>query len=151
MTGWGDEAITVGRRPCVLVADDDEDMRALLGIALRRDGYDVIEACDGAEVIEIMGKRLRAPDAIVADVRMPGITGLSALSDLRRDGCMTPFIIMTAQGGPAAEELRALAERLGADAILSKPFDLDDLRTLVMNLMRPSDPPRACAPTLPDL
>ncbi len=122
-------------RPYVLVADDDDDIRALVVAALRCDGYDVVEARDGGAVLDSLRRGGRVPDAIVTDVRMPVMNGLALLHGLRQEGWRTPVVVMTADG---AEQVRDRATRLGANATLSKPFDVDVLRTIVMSVLRPN-------------
>ena len=142
-----EEPITAGRRPRVLVVDDDDDMRALVASALSSDGYRVTEARDGSDALDMMRITGRVPDAIVTDVCMGDVSGLSLLAALRDEGCMTPIIVMTAFGD---EQVRGEALRLGADAIFDKPIDIEDLRIVVMNVLRPNDGPRAFANTLTD-
>jgi CheY-like chemotaxis protein len=117
-----------------LVADDDDDMRLLVAEALRADGYHVVEARDGAELVEhlrtaIDDPTLR-PDVVVTDVLMPRLSGLGVLGALRRATWNVPVIVITAM---ADDSVRAVARRLGAVAVLKKPFDIDDLRTAVLN------------------
>jgi CheY-like chemotaxis protein len=118
----------------VLVADDDDDMRGLVVSTLGSDGYHVIEARDGAEVLAILSDSLADPSArpnvIVADVRMPNLSGFGVLEELRRAHLMLPVVMITSF---AHESVDVVAKRLGAVAILKKPFELDDLRTAVMN------------------
>ena len=122
----------------ILVADDDPDMRALVASALRRGGYDVVEACNGMEAIACIAPTVRTRrdgfDAIVSDVRMPELTGLDLLVALRCSRLETPVILMTAFGD---EEVRAEARSLGATAVLDKPFHLDELHAAVQKA-RPS-------------
>ena len=72
----------------VLVADDDEDLRSLLAETFRADGYRVIEAHDGAELLEHLRAGLAGsgthPDVVVTDVLMPKLSGLGVLDALRR-------------------------------------------------------------------
>jgi CheY-like chemotaxis protein len=118
----------------VLVADDDEDMRVLVAATLRADGYEVREACDGADLLDQLEEGLddaRArPDVVVTDVMMPRLSGLGVLDALRRAQLHFPVILMTVL---ADESVHIVAERLGAVGVLRKPFDLDDLRTAVVN------------------
>ncbi|WP_438015623.1 response regulator [Sorangium sp. So ce315] len=121
----------------VLLAEDDRELRQLLAVALRRDGYEVLEAHDGNHLLELMAASLVSsdgarPDIVVSDVRMPGKTGLELLAGLRRDDRSTPVVLITAFGDP---ETHAEAYRLGADAVLDKPLDLDDLRLVVQALI----------------
>jgi len=118
----------------VLVADDDEDMRSLVAETLRADGHAVIEARDGAELLERLEQALEhgsgRPEVVVADVMMPHLSGLGVLSALRRAQVHFPVILMTVL---ADESVHTIAKRLGAVGVLRKPFDVDDLRTAVMN------------------
>lgn len=138
------------RKLHVLIADDDPELRALLRVALAADGHEVTEAANGREALDAVSPALFAepkplPDVIVTDVRMPGISGLSLVAGLRSCGCMMPVIVMSAYDG---ERLHDDARRVGADIVFAKPFEVDDLRTAVMNVVRPYF--RARAMTLPD-
>ena len=127
----------------ILLAEDDQEMRAMIAVQLRDDGYDVIEARNGVELMRAARRfedALLPFDLIVTDIRMPGWNGLEALDHLRRSGNNVPVIVMTAFGDA---RIHALAESLGAAVVLDKPFDLDDLRTAVARLI---EPPSAPAP-----
>jgi CheY-like chemotaxis protein len=127
------EALT-GRRLIVL-ADDDRAMRAFLVQALEDEGHEVLGASDGAELLEridwfrVCG---REPDLVVSDVRMPGVGGLELLETLRASRTAAPVILITAFGDRALHER---AERLGAARVLDKPFDLDELRRTVTEVL----------------
>ncbi len=130
--------------PLVLVADDHADIRRLVATALRKDGWSVVELADGAELVEhvvgaLLFGNLRGeldPVAlVVSDIRMPGPDGLQILAELRRAEIAVGFILMTAH---ADAEVRAEAERLGADAFIAKPFEIDDLRALVRSVLTTS-------------
>jgi DNA-binding response OmpR family regulator len=117
-------------RARVLLADDDPDLRGLLSLTLRRAGYDVVEAADGVELLDRIEATIAKRDyfaVIVADVHMPGLTGLDVLAALRCTSWTTPVILITAFGDPAT---KAEADDLGA-TVLEKPLDLDGLRTAV--------------------
>lgn len=122
----------------ILIADDDDDLRALVTSGLRMDGHHIIAARDGVELLEYIASTLifdetaAYPDLILTDIRMPGFSGMSVLAGLRDQRWTTPIIVMTAYSD---ERTRADAHRLGASAFFSKPFDLDDLRTAVINLV----------------
>jgi signal transduction histidine kinase len=122
----------------VLVADDDADIRALIADVLRGDGHQVLEAADGVEVIEQVNSST-LPDLIVADVRMPSVTGLQMLASIH-GAQPVPVILITAFGDP---DVREHARRLGAIAVLDKPFDLDELRALVKGAIELRAEPRA--------
>ena len=132
-------------RPSVVVADDDADARELLASALASDGYAVTEARDGYELLGLLAASVtRAPghlrfDAIVTDVMMPGFSGLDVLTAVQRHLEGVPVLVVTAFGDA---RVCRIAEALGSIAVLSKPFDLDDLRTTLANaIARPKGPP----------
>ncbi|HSJ94959.1 MAG TPA: response regulator, partial [Gaiellaceae bacterium] len=81
-------------RPLVLVADDDEDILALVTFSLRRDGYEVVQARDGAEALELA--RERRPAALVLDVMMPKASGFDVTRALRAEGNDVPILLLTA-------------------------------------------------------
>jgi CheY-like chemotaxis protein len=136
--GRRSSALTRLRPLRILVAEDDREMRRMMTASLSDEGFVVVEAGDGNRLLELIGSQLLSPnrdhvDLIISDVRMPGHTGLEVLAGLRGSDWATPFILITAFGD---EETHAEARRLGAVAIFDKPFDLDDLKTAVMNLAR---------------
>lgn len=131
------EAARLARPARVLVAEDDAEMRSVVAAAVRKDGYEVVEARDGAEVLDLIGDSLLRrkpdpPDVLITDIRMPGFSGLQVLAGLRQADWKVPVILITAFGDPGTH---AQARRLGAVAVFDKPFDVDDLRTVVMNLV----------------
>jgi two-component system nitrogen regulation response regulator GlnG len=117
----------------VLVAEDDPDMRDLVVEALRKDGYEVEQAVDGAELfVRIAESIVREPsgasfDVVVSDVRMPGGTALELVERLVFTPRRIPFILMTAFGD---DDTRRRAERAGA-VLFDKPLNLSDLRAAV--------------------
>jgi CheY-like chemotaxis protein len=125
---------TLGHASTVLVADDDDDMRALVASSLRADGYEVLEAIDGAELLDRLEEALTdphsRPDVVVTDIMMPRLSGLGVLDALRRAQLHFPVILMTVL---ADDSIHIVAKRLGALGVLRKPFDIDDLRTAVVN------------------
>jgi two-component system, response regulator, stage 0 sporulation protein F len=125
----------VARGMRVVVADDDPDLREVIAEALRVDGFEVIEAANGAQLLDLVGPTLLggpeggAPaELVVSDLRMPGVTGMSVLGGLRDLPWRPPFILITAFGDA---ETHAEARRLGASAVLDKPFEMRVLVRLV--------------------
>jgi len=126
---------------CVLLADDDSQMRYVLAHHLRKWGYAVVEARDGhhldamieALILDTPDHRPHV-DVVLTDVRMPGPSGMQALARLHAHRVELPIILMTAFGDP---DLHTEARLLGAAAVFDKPFDLDDLCTAVLNLATP--------------
>ena len=128
------------RRPRILVAEDDLEMRRLVIDSLRRDDYDVVDVTDGGQLLVRITDfyRLRPTpepiDLIVTDVRMPVCSGFDIIKGLRDAHWATPVIIMTAFGG---DDARARAKKLGA-VLLEKPFEMAALRRHVRELLHPA-------------
>jgi len=118
----------------VLVADDDDDMRDLIAATLRSDGYEVLEATDGVDLLDRLERALddphERPDVVVTDIMMPRLSGLGVLDALRRAQLHVPVILMTVL---ADQSVHIVARRLGAVGVLRKPFDADDLRAAIMS------------------
>jgi len=128
-TNQSQDEPAVAAQPCVILAEDDREMRMLLAAALRKAGYDVVEALDGVDLLDCIAWVVeRRPDwsetVLVSDVRMPAMGGLEVLARLRSMGWPGPIILITAFGDEATHDL---ARRLGATHVLDKPFDLDVL------------------------
>ena len=120
-----------GRRPVVLVADDEPDMRRFLKSELNED-YDVIEAADGVQALEKAQQFL--PDIILLDMMMPEMDGLEVCHELRqRDVTVNiPVILLTAR---ADEETKFDALGMGANDFLAKPFSSTELQARIKNLI----------------
>lgn len=122
-------SIELDLRPIVVLIEDDADMRGALMQTLTNAGYHVIEASDGAQLIgqwptvETEDGLLLEADLVITDQRMPGASGLDVLCDVRRRDWATQVILISAF---ADEELHHEARRMGACAVLEKPFDLDE-------------------------
>ncbi|MBL8787273.1 MAG: sigma-54-dependent Fis family transcriptional regulator [Deltaproteobacteria bacterium] len=106
----------------VLVCDDEELIRWSLSEHLKGSGYGVMVAKNGQECLEAATRQV--PDAILLDLKMPVMDGLTALRKLREAGILTPVIVITAHG---AVDTAIEATRLGAVAYLTKPFDLREV------------------------
>ena len=125
-------------RGTILLADDYADVRAALAELLSRDGYQVVEVGHGAFLLDYLTMcwlrpdAILVPDVILSDVRMPGFSGLEILAALKRTQVEIPVVLITAFPTLGVSER---AHQLGAATVLSKPFDVDDLRMVVLNLM----------------
>jgi DNA-binding response OmpR family regulator len=118
--------------PLVLVADDEEDIRALVAFRLERAGYEVISAADGEEALTLATTRL--PDLVVLDMMMPKATGLEVTRSLRgQDETKDiPVILLTAR---AQEADVARGFEAGVDDYVKKPFSPQDLQLRVQALL----------------
>ncbi|MGE3670772.1 MAG: response regulator transcription factor [Polyangiaceae bacterium] len=112
----------------VLVADDEPGMVAMVGGYLRGQGFQVIEASDGAQAWELAHERL--PDLVILDVMMPGMSGWEVCRKIKEAVSLhhTGVIMLTGIG----ENLNEMTSPLyGADAYLDKPFEFDDLQNRI--------------------
>jgi len=117
----------------VLVVEDDPDLLALVEMILADAGYAVTLACDGLQALARVEERM--PGVILLDMRMPVMNGWEFAREYRaRYGHAAPIVVVT-----AAEDARARAQEIGADAWLEKPFDVDDVVRMVARFV---DPPR---------
>jgi two-component system, cell cycle response regulator DivK len=125
-----DEKIETVQKQQILVVDDSEDMRVLLGWVLEKAGYRVIFAADGQSSLTQAKQYL--PDLILMDLSLPDINGWEAVSHLRKIPAFrtTPIIAVTAHVSPVETE-RAMA--IGCTAHIGKPFDA---RILLQELAR---------------
>jgi DNA-binding response OmpR family regulator len=128
------DGLPVGRR--LLVAEDDSAMRDLLALVLRERGYQVATVNDGAQLRNLLSTPDRHFDLIIADVNMPGGSGLDVIDRLRQAGDTTPVLIVTAF---PLEDIRQRARGLEV-RLLAKPFDLDTLRSAVDREIRSNAP-----------
>jgi DNA-binding response OmpR family regulator len=109
----------------VLVADDEDDIRALVGLAVAKAGCTVIgSVADGAAALDLA--RADLPDLAVLDVSMPGATGLEVCAALRADPATARIRILLLSAGASLEDVAA-GLAAGADAYLAKPFQVSAL------------------------
>jgi|SRR5215469_12989947 len=117
--------------PKILVVEDSFETRDSLTILLELCGYDVIVASDGKEgLAKALGEN---PDLIVTDVRMPSVNGIEMLREFRRhhNYNSVPVLVVTGYSKDYAKEAFAA----GADQVLAKPFNPEDLLKLVSKLL----------------
>jgi two-component system response regulator AtoC len=114
----------------LLVADDDASIRSLLKQLLSDEGFNVLEASTGIEVVEKVKEA--SPDLVIMDVRMPELDGIEALARLKSTNPKTAVLIMTAFGSSNAA-IRAM--ELGAFDYITKPFELDKISHSVKRVL----------------
>jgi two-component system response regulator MprA len=117
----------------VAIAEDDADLRRMLVRGLTEEGFDVMAAADGGELLERVGQR--APDVLVIDIGLPDSDGRDVCQALRARGIASPVLFLTARG--------ALTDRLsgfhaGGDDYLVKPFAFKELVVRLQALIRRS-------------
>jgi DNA-binding response OmpR family regulator len=116
----------------ILVADDDPNCRELVARALYGPGTEVVTANDGGELLELTADDEHALDLIVTDINMPWMEGLQVLASIREAGLTTPVLVIT---GVTRPDLETSVDRMGRAGLLYKPFDAEQLRNAIADLL----------------
>src|SRR5512136_361984 len=117
----------------ILVVDDEQLIRWSIEQNLKKQGYEIITACDGEEALKLV--REEQPELILLDIQMPGISGLEVLEKVKEIDEDIVVIMVTAQGGL---ETAVNAMRLGAYDYINKPFNLDELAIVIRKALENS-------------
>ena len=116
----------MGAQRTILVADDEASIRKVLAATLRKEGYEVLTAADGAVALEVMDTN--RVDVLLTDLRMPEVDGMELLNRALEAHPGLPVVILTAHG---TVETAKTAMKRGAFDYLQKPFDRDELRVII--------------------
>lgn len=115
----------------VLLVDDDPAIREVLGVYLRQEGCEVLEATNGLEALQLLPQT----DVVILDLMLPQLTGWQVAQELRRDYPDLPLLMLTARG-EETERIQGL--ELGADDYVTKPFSPREVVARVRALLRRS-------------
>jgi DNA-binding NtrC family response regulator len=115
----------------ILIVDDELNMRLVLSAMLKKEGYEVAAAADGAEALQILKSGPIA--AVVTDLKMPRIDGMELLSRVSQEYPEVPVIMITAHG-TVATAVEALKK--GALDYITKPFELEELKNIVSKAVK---------------
>lgn len=115
----------------IIVAEDDLEIRQLYNKILRRNGYDVMEANDGLDVLEILDSML--VDLIISDIMMPQMDGYELITTLRQSGYTMPVLMITAKDSFMDLQQGFLS---GADDYMVKPININEMVIRVQALLR---------------
>lgn len=118
----------------ILIAEDESELRRVLVTALKMNKYEVDEAEDGVEAVELADEH--SYDCMIFDIMMPRKDGIEALQEIRASGDVTPVLLLTAK---AEVDDRIKGLDAGADDYLTKPFALGELLARVRSLTRRSE------------
>ncbi len=110
------------KKHAILIAEDDKETSATLVEHITNEGYDTIAALDGEEAMSQLAKKKF--DLVILDLKMPKVGGFEILSHIKKNTPSTKVIVLTAYADNKNTEI---CKRLGADHILTKPFDLEIL------------------------
>lgn len=115
----------------ILVVDDEESIREFLDIMLRKEGYEVTLAEDGARAIDLLKKKTF--DLVISDLQMPQVTGMELLKHVRDNFPDLLFMMITAFG---TTETAVEAMKMGAYDYITKPFKIDEVRIVIGNALK---------------
>ncbi|WP_424588252.1 response regulator transcription factor [Buttiauxella sp.] len=115
----------------LLIVEDDENIAELLQLHLRKEGYEIVHAADGALGLELL--KQGGWDALILDLMLPGVDGLEICRHARTMTRYTPIVMISAR---SSETHRVLGLELGADDYLAKPFSMLELVARVKALFR---------------
>ena len=105
----------------ILLIDDDELVRYSLTRVLQGPGHEVVQAPDGVEGLRLF--RSAPPALVITDIVMPEQDGLGLISEIRKLDKRVPILVMSGGGDKLGTDFLVLAQLMGANAILAKPFD----------------------------
>lgn len=118
-------------KPRILVVDDEESIREFLEIMLKKEGYEVTCAEDGARAKDLLTKK--SFDMVISDLQMPQVNGLELLKHVKESYSELVFMMITAFG---TTESAVEAMKMGAYDYLTKPFKIDEVRINIANALR---------------
>jgi CheY-like chemotaxis protein len=116
-------------RGTILIVEDDLDIREVMRMVLEASGYEVLEACDGAEALDVV--RARGASVILLDLMMPGMDGFQFREAQQQDPTIASIPVIVVSGGGGVPEKAAA---LGAAGYLVKPTDTPRMLMLVKQL-----------------
>jgi DNA-binding NtrC family response regulator len=120
----------VGAAPQIVLADDELNLRRVLGAILAREGYEVLEARDGEEALALVGPGVVA---VITDLKMPRMDGMALLRRMGAEHANVPVIMITAHG---SVDSAVEAVKLGAFDYIEKPFEQVQIRQIVDKAVR---------------
>jgi DNA-binding response OmpR family regulator len=118
----------------ILIIDDDETYRSLLKNRFEREGFETELAPEGNTGIKLF--KQGNFDLVITDLIMPDKEGVETITELRRDYPQVKIIAMSGGGISAAESLLNTAQKLGANRVIVKPFEWDDMLHLARELLQ---------------
>ena len=128
----------------ILIADDEANLRRVLGAQLSRDGYEVLIAEDGEQALSMIAEH--HVDVVISDLRMPKLDGMQLLKRLTAEKPELPVILITAHG---TVDTAVEALKLGAFDYVTKPFDRTELKNVSTRRRAPSSSSRTRSSSSP--
>ena len=113
----------------ILIADDDKEIREVLGLILKGEGFHILEASHGEEVLELLDDSI---DLVILDIMMPGMNGFTTCVEIRKKSAV-PILFLTAK---TLDSDKSFGFSVGADDYLVKPFSCVELLSRIKALLR---------------
>lgn len=113
----------------IIVADDEPTHLDLVAAILERAGHDVVAVASGRACLDHLGQQ--PADLVISDVFMPGMDGFQLMAELTNRGIVIPLVAMTGGMRGHFEPFSAIMTRLGAQAVVTKPFTAEQLMDVV--------------------
>jgi CheY-like chemotaxis protein len=126
--------MTKRKAPRVLVAEDNADMRAMIKMVLEEAGYDTQLATDGRRALELQHKH--PADVLITDIFMPETDGMETIDRFKSRFPQTRIIAMSGGGEKSRMDYLTIADNLGVNAALRKPFDAKTLLQTLQIVLR---------------
>ena len=116
----------------IISVDDSSTMRRMVAFTLKAAGYEVLEACDGAEALKVL--KARPVDMVISDIHMPNLNGIELTRQLRSQPAYgrTPIILLTTESDPGK---KAEGRAAGATGWIVKPFTQEQLLAVVARVL----------------
>src|SRR5688500_18716571 len=116
----------------LLTVDDSASMRQMVSFTLRGAGYEVVQACDGAEALDFA--RENSVYLVLMDVNLPGMDGITLVRELRSlpNYRLTPMLVLTTEGG---QDKKAAGKEAGATGWIVKPFNPEQLLATIARVL----------------
>jgi DNA-binding response OmpR family regulator len=117
----------------ILVIDDEPVIRILLRQLFEQTGYEVCEACEGKQGLDLFIKE--SPDLVITDLIMPGEEGLETIKKIKKIKPDAKILAISGGGIGSARVYLSLALKMGAAHVFEKPFDPKEMLTIVQNML----------------
>jgi DNA-binding response OmpR family regulator len=126
---------TLGGKPLasILIIDDEDLFRSMLKNMLETEGYDVLEASDGGQGVQIFGET--HPDLVITDIVMPDQEGIQTILEIRQKDNRVPIIAVSGSGQLGSTDYLVAAEALGAIRTFSKPFEREEMISAIREVL----------------
>jgi len=120
----------------ILITDDSKSIRAVVGTVLKVAGYDIIEACDGQEGLDIL-KSGKTVDLVITDLNMPNLNGIEFIWEIRKlsDHVFTPICMLTTE---SEQEKLEQGESISTDAWITKPIQPVKVLSIIQDILPPT-------------